>query len=144
MGLGMAQEPLQLAYHVLRFSLCENDNYKVEIQENYIQSFGLLVDSINNLLNTDISNQTRRKTGLLKSSIFTGIASFKYEGCEIYVNPTTFKMLNSFDELEKLVGWINAQFMINYQLPEGFNDWLDDDFRFEDDDLDFDYVELED
>eukprot|EP01033_Poteriospumella_lacustris_P007170 gene7172-5162_t len=93
-----------------------------------------MATSILMLKSTDISKQTRRSHGLLGQSILSQLASIKFLGCELYVDPATYQMPSSFAELETTVDSIKAQLAEN--LPENFDDWEDDDYEYEDDERD--------
>jgi len=124
--------PVVISHKRLRFSLCEED--KTEILKSEICNGFFTKDSIDKLSSSSIANQTRRHHGLLGRSILSQMASLKYCECELYVNPAQFNMPSTFDVLEGIIGSIKARLW--YHLPEGFDDWKDDDFEYEDDERD--------
>jgi hypothetical protein len=68
----------------LRFALCDEDKRHILQNPNLLQ---LTADSIQILGSTDICMQTRRSHGLLGQSVLANLASIKFLGCELYVDP---------------------------------------------------------
>jgi hypothetical protein len=112
----------------LRFALCEEDKRHILQNPNLLR---LTADSVQILGSTDICMQTRRSHGLLGQSVLANLASIKFRGCELYVNPFCYKLPESFAELAQTVGHIKVQ--LHQHLPDGFDDWEDDDYGYEDD-----------
>jgi hypothetical protein len=127
--------PIVLNYKKLRFAICDQD--KNDILKSEIFKGFFTKESIKKLNELDIVNQSRRHHGLLGQSILSQMASLKYCECELYVNPAHFKLPSSFEELEMVIGSIKAH--LSHRLPEGFDDWEDDDFEYEDDERDDDF-----
>lgn len=117
-----------MTYDVLRFSLCQED--KLEIIKNP-SLFRLKTASEKKLADNDISRQTRRTHGLLGQSVLSQMASIKYQGCELYVNPAEYKFPENFETLDNTITTIKDQLVSH--LPSDFDDWEDDDFEYEDD-----------
>ena len=130
----LMQNPINLTTSRLRFSLCEEDKNCILSTEKFKEVF-VPVD-LKKLQETCISTQARRHHGLIGQMILEKFASLKYVGCELYLDPTIFVLPRNFEALEKIIGSINLH--LNVHLPEGFDDWEDDDFEYEDDEHDFD------
>ena len=68
---------------------------------------------------------------MLGQAVLCQMASLKYRDCELYLNPAQFTMPKDFFELETTIAVIKHK--LSQKLPDGFNDWEDDDFEYEDD-----------
>ena len=125
----LIKTPTEIKYAKLRFAICQEDKVKILNTEKYIQHF--LDESLDKLQKTDISKQTRRHHGFLGHAVLCQMASLKYRECELYLNPARFTMPKSFFELEAIISTIKHN--LSQHLPDGFNDWEDEDFEYEDD-----------
>jgi hypothetical protein len=123
---------LQLTCDYLRFSLCSADVKIILDSELYTGRF----------LNGDIKrmiayfqmnpNHERRTHALLGQSILKDVASFKYSTIEFYVHPN-FHVLSSWKQIkEDTVHITNA-----LNVPDDFQEWVDDDNLCYDDGEDF-------
>jgi hypothetical protein len=83
-------------------------------------------------LRAETKLHARRTHGLIGQQILDQFASFKCVGCEIYVDPSQYIWLSSFDDLRHQL--IDLVGQTKEGLPDTFDDWEDDDFAFDDDD----------
>jgi hypothetical protein len=121
----------------LRFSLCCDDIDT--ITETYIERFGQLDRQ---RISSGTGPKKRRTHALLGQDIMFGFCLIKYRHVELYVNPKHYKFPKIFEELQDQTESIENQ--LRKFLPECFDDWVDDDFTFEDDEKlqkeEFEYV----
>ena len=57
----------------------------------------------------------------------------KYKHVELYVDPAQYTLPRDFKELENQT--VSLEMQLRKELPEQFDDWEDDDFAFEDDEI---------
>ena len=57
----------------------------------------------------------------------------KYKHVELYVDPAQYTLPRDFKELKDQI--ISLEMQLRKELPEQFDDWEDDDFAFEDDEI---------
>ena len=112
----------------IRFLLCHED---IEaIKTLYLNLFD--PQSIERI-NIARGSLERRTHALLGQDILNEFSMLKHGHVELYVNPREYILPANFDELRNHIKLLEMQ--LKPDLPESFNDWEDDDFAFEDDDI---------
>lgn len=85
------------------------------------------------LMNKETKEHPRRTHGLLGQSILSQFTLFRINNCELYLDLAEYKLPSSTLDLVNQVQAISDQVQ---EFPEGYDDWEDDDFAFEDDEYD--------
>ena len=78
----------------------------------------------------DAALTNRRTHGLLGQDILQQFCLVRFNDVELYVNHKVYSLPNNFDDL-----WVQMKNLKDQitEFPEGFKDWEDDDFSFNDD-----------
>ena len=114
----------------LRFSLCQDDIIAIQQSDSYRE----LLDEISlERLATATGPLKRRTHALLGQDLLLGFCMIKYKHVELYVNPSQYTLPRDFKELKDQI--ISLEMQLRKELPEQFDDWEDDDFAFEDDEI---------
>ena len=114
----------------LRFSLCRDDIEAIRQSDSYRD---LLTSASLERLETATGPQKRRTHALLGQDILLGFCLIKYEHVELYVDPSHYMLPRDFRELRDQTSSLEMQ--LRQELPDKFDDWEDDDFAYEDDDV---------
>ena len=117
----------------LRFSLCQNDIKTIQTTKTYCARFSSLCLDRLKIATGPIK---RRTHALLGQDILSEYCLIKYRDVEIYVDPSKYTLPRNFrvlrDQNESLANQLRRD------LPDNFDDWEDDDFAFEDDEVLYD------
>ena len=114
----------------LRFSLCQDDIVAIQKSDAYRK----LLDEISlKNLATATGPLKRRTHALLGQDLLLGFCMIKYEHIQLYVNPSQYTLPRDFKELKDQI--ILLEMQLRKELPDQFDDWEDDDFAFEDDEI---------
>lgn len=112
----------------LRFSLCKQDIETIKLSDlTHYDPVSL------ECLATATGPEQRRTHALLGQDILAEFSMFKHGDIELYVDPSEYAIPTSFEELGNQS--ISLEMQLRKDLPESFDDWEDDDFAFEDDDI---------
>ena len=113
----------------IRFSLCRED---IEtIQNSDLSRYDPA--SVACLASLTGPEQRRRTHALLGQDILSEFTLLKHGHVELYVDPSEYTLPASFQELTNQT--ISLEMQLRKDLPESFDDWEDDDFAYEDDEI---------
>lgn len=113
----------------LRFSLCSEDADHILSNPEYLTRFGSKeISDLQTLKEAMVLK--RRSHGLLGQDILQQFCLVRFNDVELYVNHKAYSLPKTFDEL-----WVQMKDLKDQitDFPEGFKDWEDDDFAFNDD-----------
>lgn len=113
----------------LRFSLCLEDIRGILADE----SLCALIPGCVDRLRVVNGPEDRRTHALLGQEITERFCRLKYEQVELYIDPQNYHFPKDLTELRQQIRSLADH--VKEQLPDDFNDWEDDDFGFEDDDV---------
>lgn len=79
----------------------------------------------------------RRSHTLLGQHVFSKLSSIKHKDCEIHFDASKFSFPADLRALDQIIS--NLSIPLKNHLPARFNDCIDDDFHFKEDE----YIEIE-
>ena len=113
----------------IRFSLCHEDIEAIRKSDDLSRYDPASVAC----LTTATGPEQRRTHALLGQDILSEFSMLKHGHVELYVDPSEYTLPVDFQELRNQT--ISLEMQLRKDLPESFDDWEDDDFAFEDDEI---------